>query len=82
MVSGFQYKGGQSGVELESVLAGTATVIILTGPGRWAFDRNRGWATRPAFGSFFVLLLAIAAAIGTWYWLHGGNPLTGIGPFN
>jgi putative oxidoreductase len=83
MNPGFQYKVSvPGGVELESILAGTAAAIILTGPGRLAFDRNRGWATRPSFGSFTVLVLAIAAAIGTWYWLHGGNPLTGIGPFD
>ncbi|MEV4127619.1 DoxX family protein [Nocardia sp. NPDC049707] len=82
MIPGFQYKSSvQSGVELESILAGTAVVLLLTGPGRLSFDRNRGWATRPAYGSFVVLILAIAAAVGTWYWLHGGNPLTGIGPF-
>jgi putative oxidoreductase len=82
MVPGFQYKPSvKSGVELESILAGTAVVLLLTGPGRLSLDRNRGWATRPAFGSFVVLILAVAAAIGTWYWLHGGNPLTGIGPF-
>ncbi|MEV6340764.1 DoxX family protein [Nocardia vinacea] len=82
MIPGFQYKSAvKSGVELESILAGTAVVLLLTGPGRLSFDRNRGWATRPAYGSFVVLILAVAAAIGTWYWLHGGNPLTGIGPF-
>ncbi|MFI1913274.1 DoxX family protein [Nocardia sp. NPDC020380] len=75
--TGFQYKN----VELESVLAGTAAVIILTGPGRLSFDRNRGWATRPFLGSFAALIAAIAAAIGVWYWLHGGNPLHGIGPW-
>ncbi|WP_378732759.1 DoxX family protein [Nocardia brasiliensis] len=83
MNPGFQYKASvPSGVELESILAGTAAVIILTGPGRWAFDRNRGWATRPFAGSVAVLLLAIAAAALTYWYLHGGNPLTGIGPFN
>ncbi len=82
MIPGFQYKSSvNGGVELESILAGTAVVLLLTGPGRLSFDRNRGWATRPAYGSFVVLILAIAAAMGTWYWLHGGNPLTGIGPF-
>ncbi|MGY4100414.1 DoxX family protein [Nocardia sp. R16R-3T] len=80
MIPGFQYKSSvTSGVELESILAGTTVVLLLTGPGRLSFDRNRGWATRPAYGSFMVLILAVAAAIGTWYWLHGGNPLTGIG---
>ncbi|NEW46605.1 DoxX family protein [Nocardia cyriacigeorgica] len=78
----FQYTMGPGAVELETILAGTAAVIILTGPGRWALDRNRGWATRPAWGSFVVLLLAIAAAAGAWWYLHGGNPLVGVGPFD
>ncbi|WP_433657181.1 DoxX family membrane protein [Nocardia sp. CA-128927] len=83
MIPGFQFKAAvPTGVELESILAGTAAVIILTGPGRWAFDRNRGWATRPFTGSFVVLVLAIAAAIATYWYLHGGNPFTGIGPFD
>ncbi len=83
MVPGFQYRGSvPSGVELESILAGTAAVIILTGPGRWSLDRNRKWATRPSYGSFVVLLLAVAAAIGAYWYLHGGNPLTDIGPFD
>jgi putative oxidoreductase len=78
MLPGFQYKVA-TGVELETILAGTAAVIILTGPGRLSFDRNRGWAIRPSFGSFVVLILAVAAAVGTWIWLHGGNPLIGVG---
>lgn len=82
MEPGFQYSMGQNAVELDTILAGTAAALILTGPGRWSFDRSRGWATRPYGGSFVVLLLAIAAAVATWWWLHGGNPLTGIGPFN
>ncbi|WP_406280785.1 DoxX family protein [Nocardia sp. NBC_00881] len=82
MAPGFQYKAGPGSVELESILAGISAVIILTGPGRWSFDRNRGWATRPSAGSFVVLLLAIAAAVGTFWYLHGGNPLIGIKPFD
>ncbi|WP_332839135.1 DoxX family protein [Nocardia bovistercoris] len=83
MIDGFQYRGSvPSGVELESILAGAAAVLILTGPGRWSLDRNRGWAIRPSYGSFAVLLLAVAAAIGAYWYLHGGNPLTGIGPFD
>lgn len=82
MVPGFQYNAGTpTGVELDSILVGAALAIILTGPGRWSLDRARGWATRPAYGSGVVVLLAIAAAIGTYWFLHGGNPLVGIGPF-
>ncbi|WP_306357161.1 MULTISPECIES: DoxX family protein [unclassified Nocardia] len=82
MIPGFQYKAEASAVELETVLAGAAAVIILTGPGRLSLDRNRGWATRPFLGSVAALVAAVAAAIGTWLWLHGGNPLTGVGPFD
>ncbi|MEU6830024.1 DoxX family protein [Nocardia beijingensis] len=82
MAPGFQYKAGPGAVEFESVLAGVSAAIILTGPGRLSFDRNRGWAIRPAAGSFVILLLAVAAAVGTYWYLHGGNPLTGIGPFD
>ncbi|MFI6867281.1 DoxX family protein [Nocardia sp. NPDC050406] len=82
MVPGFQYKSGESAVELESILAGAAAAIILAGPGRLSLDRNRGWATRPFLGSVAALVAAVAAAIATWLWLHGGNPLTGVGPFD
>ena len=79
MVPGFQYNAGTpTGVELDSVLAGSALAIILTGPGRLSFDRNRGWATRPSWGSFAVLILALLAAAGGWIVLHGGNPFVGI----
>ncbi|MFD6395418.1 DoxX family protein [Nocardia sp. NPDC060249] len=82
MVPGFQYNAGTpTGVELDSILAGAALAIILTGPGRWSFDRTRGWATRPSYGSFGVVVLAIAAAVLTFWFLHGGNPLEGVGPF-
>ncbi|MCX5046119.1 DoxX family membrane protein [Aldersonia sp. NBC_00410] len=70
---GLQYFN-PDGPELESVLVAATTSIILTGPGRISLDGGRGWATRPAFGSFFVLLLAVAAATCTWVFLHGGNP--------
>ncbi|MEU2103879.1 DoxX family protein [Nocardia sp. NPDC019255] len=82
MAPGFQYKAGPGAVEFESVLAGVSAAIILTGPGRLSFDRSRGWAIRPAAGSFVILLLAVAAAVGAYWYLHGGNPLTGIGPFD
>jgi putative oxidoreductase len=74
MAPGFQYKT----VELESILAALSAVLILTGPGRLSFDRNRGWATRPMFGSLAVLILALVAAAVSWFYLHGGNPFHGI----
>lgn len=70
---GLQYFN-PDGPELETVLVAATTSLILTGPGRISLDGGRGWATRPAFGSFFVLLLAVAAATCTWIFLHGGNP--------
>lgn len=76
MIPGFQFNNGvKTGVEYETVLAATTIAILLTGPGRLSLDRGRGWSTRPAYGSFVVLILAIAAAIGTWWFLHGGNPV-------
>ncbi|WP_067667495.1 DoxX family protein [Nocardia miyunensis] len=74
MSSGFEYKT----VELESILAGLAAALILTGPGRLSFDRSRGWATRPRYGSFAALVLALIAAAAAWFYLHGGNPFHGI----
>ncbi|WP_319943535.1 DoxX family protein [Nocardia aurantia] len=70
MAHGIEYKQ----VEVESLLAAAAAVLILTGPGRWSFDRGRGWATRPSWGSFACLVLGVAAALGSWFYLHGGNP--------
>ncbi|MEU6560500.1 DoxX family protein [Nocardia nova] len=74
MAPDFQYKT----VELESILGALAGTLILTGPGRLSFDRNRGWATRPSWGSVVCLILALAAAAGGWFVLHGGNPFVGI----
>ncbi|RDI69347.1 DoxX family protein [Nocardia pseudobrasiliensis] len=73
MAPGFQYKT----VELESILIALSATLILTGPGRLSFDRNRGWAVRPAWGSAAVLVLAFLAAAGSWVYLHGGNPFDG-----
>ncbi|UFS96393.1 DoxX family protein [Nocardia huaxiensis] len=82
MVPGFQYKAKDNNLELESVLVGIVAVLMLTGPGRLSLDRNRGWATRPFLGSLAAFVAAIAAAILAYIYLHGGNPLTGIGPFD
>ncbi|HLS79338.1 MAG TPA: DoxX family membrane protein [Nocardia sp.] len=83
MLPGFQFNSSvPTGVEIDTILAGAAVAIILTGPGRLSLDRGRGWATRPFVGSFTALLLAVVAAGLTYWYLHGGNPLTGIGPFD
>ncbi|MGW2666406.1 DoxX family protein [Nocardia tengchongensis] len=81
MVPGFQYSAKTNSTEFESVLIGLTAVLILTGPGRYSIDRNRAWSTRPFLGSIAAFVVAVAAAIGVWVYLHGGNPLTGIGPF-
>ncbi|MVU76438.1 DoxX family membrane protein [Nocardia sp. ET3-3] len=82
MVPGFQYSAKGNSVELESILAGLTLVLILTGPGRLSLDRNRGWATRPFLGSLAVIVAAVATAILVYAYLHGGNPLAEIGPFD
>lgn len=82
LAPGFQYQAGKGAVEMDSILVGATLALLFTGPGRWSLDRSRGWATRPGAGSFGVLLLAVAAAVLTYWYLHGGNPLTGIGPFD
>lgn len=64
-----------TGVEYETVLGVAAAAIILTGPGKIAFDGRRGWATRPRFGSFVTLILGIAAGVCLWIFLNGANPI-------
>ncbi|KAA0024217.1 DoxX family protein [Antrihabitans cavernicola] len=63
-----------NGPEYETLLLAGSAALILTGPGKIALDGGRGWATRPALGSLVCLVLAIAAAVCTWVFLHGGNP--------
>lgn len=64
-----------NGVEYETVLGVAAAAIILTGPGKIAFDGRRGWATRPRFGSFLALVLGTAGGVVLWIFLNGANPL-------
>ncbi|MGW4536228.1 DoxX family protein [Nocardia sp. NPDC004340] len=81
MVPGFQYSAKTNSVEIDSILVGITTALILTGPGRYSLDRNRAWSTRPFLGSLAAFVAAVAAAILVYIYLHGGNPLNGIGPF-
>ncbi|MEU1427689.1 DoxX family protein [Nocardia sp. NPDC005746] len=81
MVPGFQYSAKTNSVEIDSILVGLTTALILTGPGRYSIDRNRAWSTRPFLGSLAAFVAAVATAILVYIYLHGGNPLTGVGPF-
>ncbi|QXQ15893.1 DoxX family protein [Skermania piniformis] len=72
---GWQYSG-PNGTEYEAMLVAAAAALTLTGPGRYAVDGRRGWATRPRYGSMIALVAAIAAAICTWIFLHGGSPFS------
>ena len=63
------------GIEYETLLAVAAAAIILTGPGKIAFDGRRGWATRPSYGSFLALAAGIAGGVCMWIFLNGANPL-------
>ncbi|WP_415974427.1 DoxX family protein [Rhodococcus sp. 077-4] len=71
---GLQFSG-TGGVEYETVLGFAAAAIILTGPGRIAFDGRRGWATRPRIGSLLALAVGIAAGVCIWIFLNGADPV-------
>ncbi|MGV8875332.1 MAG: DoxX family protein [Rhodococcus sp. (in: high G+C Gram-positive bacteria)] len=71
---GLQFSG-TGGVEYETVLGFAAAAIILTGPGKIAFDGRRGWATRPRIGSLLALVVGIAAGVCIWIFLNGANPI-------
>ncbi|WP_042939830.1 DoxX family protein [Rhodococcus sp. AW25M09] len=66
---------GADGVEYETVLGFAAAAIIITGPGKIAFDGRRGWATRPRIGSLLALVVGIAAGVCIWIFLNGANPV-------
>ncbi len=66
---------GADGVEYETVLGFAAAALILTGPGKIAFDGRRGWATRPRIGSLLALVIGIAAGVCIWIFLNGANPV-------
>jgi putative oxidoreductase len=63
------------GHEYQITLIVLAVAIVLSGPGRYGLDANRGWAHRPFIGSFVALLAGIAAGIAVWVLLNGVNPI-------
>jgi len=50
-------------------------VLILTGPGRYAVDGSRGWATRPRLSAWLFAVIGVAGAAALWILVGGGNPL-------
>jgi putative oxidoreductase len=63
------------GHEYQITLIVMAVAVVLSGPGRYGLDANRGWAHRPFIGSFVALLAGIAAGIAVWVLLNGVNPV-------
>lgn len=63
------------GHEYQIMLIVMAVAVVLSGPGRYGLDANRGWAHRPFIGSFVALLAGIAAGIAVWVLLNGVNPI-------
>ncbi|BBY21697.1 DoxX family protein [Mycobacterium stomatepiae] len=63
------------GHEYQVMLIVMAVAVVLSGPGRYGLDANRGWAHRPFIGSFVCLLAGIAAGIAVWVLLNGVNPI-------
>lgn len=63
------------GPELEMLLAAMLVAIALTGPGRYAVEGSRRWATRPHLGSFAVLVVGVAGGVCLWIFLNGTNPI-------
>lgn len=56
-------------------LVGLAGVVLaFTGPGRYAADISRGWATRPLASAWVFVLVGLAGAAGLWLIVGGGNP--------
>lgn len=65
-----RYRGGffaPNGVELEAAYAAMAFAVLFAGPGRAAFDYNRGWFRHPLLSGFLCLLLAAGATAATLY---------------
>jgi putative oxidoreductase len=59
------------GNERALFLGGAAVALALAGPGKISLDSAMKWATRPRFGSLFLLLLGIVGGIAAWLVLTG-----------
>ncbi|OLT23035.1 hypothetical protein BJF78_32540 [Pseudonocardia sp. CNS-139] len=57
---------GTNAVEFDVVLGLAAAAIVLTGPGRIAFDNGRAWQRRPAWA---VLAMVFGIALGVLVYL-------------
>lgn len=55
-------------------LAVLGLVLIFTGPGRYAVDGSRGWATRPRASAWLWAVIGLAGGAALWILVGGGNP--------
>ncbi|WP_010119170.1 DoxX family membrane protein [Corynebacterium nuruki] len=55
-------------------LAVLGLVLVFTGPGRYAVDGSRGWATRPRASAWLWAVIGLAGAAALWILVGGGNP--------
>jgi putative oxidoreductase len=58
------------GFEYELTLAGVATGLAFTGPGRAALDNGRGWYRHPLASGFVCLVIAGGAAAAIYFGLR------------
>ncbi len=62
---------GSGGFELDLALAGMATALILSGPGRAALDRNRAWFRHPVVSGWSCLLVGLGVGLVCYLLLRG-----------
>lgn len=61
-------------VQFWALLGLAGLVLTFTGPGRYAADASRGWATRPLASAWVFAVIGLAGAAGAWLAVGGGNP--------
>lgn len=64
------------GLELHILYAAALLTILFAGGGRWGLDAGRKWAAAPKWSGFLGIIIAVAAVVGIWYALNGGNPVS------